>query len=375
LNKALYCGWDVGGAHLKAALLNECGDVQQVIQLPCALWRGMHVLEAAIKQILQDFNVSAEVTHAVTMTGELVDLFENRQQGVLEISRVMHEQLGENIQIFSADFKRGYDFLAMKQVNQHWSQIASANWLASASLVAQNMPDGLLIDMGSTTTDFVVLHAGKPSCLGFSDAERLTTKELVYTGVVRTPLMALTKEVVFQGKPTGITAEYFATTADIYRLLGELPSDEDMAETADGKDKTSIATARRIARMIGRDVEDAMLNDWQNLARNFKDIQLDMLHDAALQHVARLVELAPSLPKISMIGAGAGQFLLKALVESLNQHKTTMTKNLVFEYIPCDDVALPNLSTKQHQKDAVADWASICLPAVAVAKLAFNRVQ
>ena len=34
-------GWDVGGAHLKAALLDTSGALLQVVQVPCALWRGL----------------------------------------------------------------------------------------------------------------------------------------------------------------------------------------------------------------------------------------------------------------------------------------------------------------------------------------------
>lgn len=374
----LYCGWDVGGAHLKAALLDANGHVLRVVQVPCALWRGLEMLENAIDQILLDFYASTNNTplrHGVTMTGELVDLFANRQEGVQEISRTMREKLGDQVFFFCAHTNKVYDFVEYAAVNQHWPQIASANWLASAGLIAKRIPTGLLIDMGSTTTDFVLLHHNKPQCLGFSDAARMTSKELVYSGVVRTPLMALCQTVTFQDNPTGIAAEYFATTADVYRLLSELPTDEDMADTADGKDKSSVATARRIARMIGCDVEDATLEDWQALAHNFKEKQLAMLQEAALQHIARLKKLAPDLDHINIIGAGAGQFLLKALVEILNQQQITMTEKIQFQYIACGSLMLTNMQAENAQQNPIANWATICLPAVAVAKLAFDQFQ
>ncbi len=372
------CGWDVGGAHLKAALLDAYGEVQHVVQMPCALWRGLEVLEEAVDKILQDFQqitINQPLMHAVTMTGELVDLFVNRQEGVQEISRTINERLGEQVFFFCAHPNKVYDFVDCSAVNPHWQQIASANWLASASLVAKQIPTGLLIDMGSTTTDFVLLRQGKPFCLGFSDAARMASKELVYTGVVRTPLMALCQEVIFQSKPTSIAAEFFATTADVYRLLGVLPADEDMADTADDKDKSTLATVRRIARMIGCDAEDATLEDWQELACNFKQKQLTMLQEAASQHIARLRKIAPDLKNINIIGAGAGQFLLKTLVATLNQQKTTMTEKIQFQYIACDSVMLPNRVAENSQENSLANWAAICLPAVAVAKLAFDQFQ
>ncbi len=85
-------GWDVGGAHLKAVLLDAQGNVEQVVQAPCPLWQGLHMLEQAIEEVLKKFNLSSAL-HAITMTGELVDLFASRQSGVYEISRVMHARL------------------------------------------------------------------------------------------------------------------------------------------------------------------------------------------------------------------------------------------------------------------------------------------
>lgn len=96
-------GWDVGGAHLKTVLLGASGEVLQALQVPCALWLGLDELESAIETVLQQHQLAKnEICHAITMTGELVDLFENRQQGVLEISRVMDEKLsGEKLFYFA----------------------------------------------------------------------------------------------------------------------------------------------------------------------------------------------------------------------------------------------------------------------------------
>ena len=71
-------GWDIGGAHLKAALLDGKGEIINILQLPCQLWRGLNQLEAAIAVALQAFKINpGYARHAVTMTGELVDLFPN----------------------------------------------------------------------------------------------------------------------------------------------------------------------------------------------------------------------------------------------------------------------------------------------------------
>ncbi|MGR9099789.1 MAG: hydantoinase/oxoprolinase family protein, partial [Gammaproteobacteria bacterium] len=73
-------GWDIGGAHLKAALVDDNGAVVRVVQRPCPLWRGLEELRAAVAEISREFSLE-HCRHAVTMTGELVDLFPNRAEG------------------------------------------------------------------------------------------------------------------------------------------------------------------------------------------------------------------------------------------------------------------------------------------------------
>ncbi len=46
-------GWDIGGAHIKAAVMNADGDVTGIYQQPCPLWKGMEHLQQAVASILQ----------------------------------------------------------------------------------------------------------------------------------------------------------------------------------------------------------------------------------------------------------------------------------------------------------------------------------
>ena len=85
-------GWELGGAHLKAAHLEDRGKLRQVIQLPCPLWLGLDHLRQAVDGVMAA--VPARIRyHAVTMTGELVDLFDSRVQGVQRLASVMEEKL------------------------------------------------------------------------------------------------------------------------------------------------------------------------------------------------------------------------------------------------------------------------------------------
>jgi len=76
---------------------------------------------------------------------------------------------------------------------------------------------------------FLLLKDGKAQPRGYADSERLQYGELVYSGVVRTSLMALATTAPFAGEWVGIMAEHFATTADVYRITGELPAYADQS--------------------------------------------------------------------------------------------------------------------------------------------------
>jgi probable H4MPT-linked C1 transfer pathway protein len=337
-------GWDVGGAHLKAALLDHDGVVQQVIQLVCPLWRGLDELEKAVGEVLSQIGHTSSL-HAITMTGELVDLFESRSVGVVAIAQLMQEKLQGEVQFYAG--MKG--FLPFEQVAENANLIASANWLASAHFVANKIPNALFVDIGSTTTDFVVISCGEVITEGFSDAERLRSDALVYCGVVRTPIMALGQKVFFEGAYSNIAAEYFATTADVYRLTGDLLPEDDMAETADGAGKSQVESARRLARMIGHDVEDAPLTAWTKLAEAFKEMQLQRLGETADR-----VSQHRSDP---LIGAGAGKFLVAALAKKKDR-----------PYIDVVDL-IQSVSTQQKH------GAGVCLPAYAAAYSALDQLH
>lgn len=341
---ATIIGWDIGGAHLKAVQLDAAGKVQAAMQIYCPLWRGLHELERAFGEILATMQAEQ---HSITMTGELADIFENRHEGVLQISNIARQKLGENIQFYAGE--RG--FVNFAQVTDNTAHIASINWLASLQFVAQSVHQALFLDIGSTTTDIALICDGKPQMLGFSDATRMQTDELVYTGVVRTPLMALAQKITFNGAFVNVAAEHFATTADVYTLIGDLDLDENMSDTADGADKSLAACAKRIARMVGMDSADAPLSVWRNLAYAFKHAQINQIKQAILRQISRL-ENAKGL---HVVGCGAGVFLAFELAKQLGFRYDSVT-----EFIAAD-----SLQAKE--------MAAVCFPAFAVANIGLKK--
>ena len=356
-------GWDIGGAHLKAVLLADCGEVLQALQLPCPLWRGLDQLETAIAHTLNAFKIEASgACHVVTMTGELVDLFANRHEGVMAISTLATKLLGKDTLFYAANA----GFVTLERVSALTPYIASTNWHASASALAMHLNDALLLDIGSTTTDIIAIEAGKLVESGLSDAARMQADTLVYTGVIRTPVMALAQKLPVDNVETNVAAEYFATMADVYRLTGELLPEQDMADTADGKGKTARESARRLARMVGHDVEAKSMLTWTNLANTCKTMQKNQIKAAIAKHLK---------PNMTIIGAGAGGFLVQQIAYELNHayqpistyfSRTNNQLQLVYS-------AGITLAVTGHIDASKKQDLERCFPAYAVATLALQH--
>ncbi|BBE71456.1 hydantoinase/oxoprolinase family protein [Oharaeibacter diazotrophicus] len=280
-------GWDIGGAHLKATRV-EAGRIVAVVQEPCALWQGLDRLEAAFAAATAA--IGSAPANPVTMTGELVDLFGSRAEGVAVLADAAVRRLA-GVTVYAG----AAGFVAPEAVADHVDRIASANWHATARLVGRAVADALVLDIGSTTTDVVPVHGGAVAARGVTDAERMAAGELIYTGAVRTALMALSPRAPVAGAWTGVMAEYFATIADANRLLGRLGPDDDRHATADGRDKSEAASRLRLSRMVGRDVPELDDAGWRAVAVWFAEAQIRAVHDGVLQVLsgAGLDEAAP----------------------------------------------------------------------------------
>lgn len=300
-------GYDIGGAHLKAARV-ESGRIVAVAQEACALWQGMDRLEAAFDAIATRFGPADRAV--ATMTGELVDLFGSRAEGVARLSAAA-EARHPGLLLYAG--KAG--FVATGRAADAADSIASANWHATATLQARETPDALVVDMGSTTTDLVPLKDGRVAARGTTDADRLAVGELVYTGATRTPLMAVAAEVPVHGARVGVMAEYFANMADVNRLLGILPEGTDQHPTADGRGKSVAESRLRLSRMVGRDVTELSEDGWRGVAGCFAEAQLRRVHDAALT-VLSAADLAMEAP---VVACGTGRFVVIPLAGRLGR--------------------------------------------------------
>ena len=338
-----FVGWDVGGAHLKVASVDRSGMVTNAIQFPSPLWLGMNHLDQALDNASQYLPVG-KVMHVMTMTAELVDIFDDRCAGVSQLVATFTKRFGNHIKIYAGQS----GLLDSASVANHIEEIASANWHATANYVGSLVGDGILVDIGSTTTDIIPFQSGRCCQRGYTDRERMQFNELVYTGIIRTPVMAIVDCIPYKGEWQSLTAECFATMADIYRLTGELNEDDDMMTPPDGAGKTPSASLKRLARMLGTDPgHGENLANWRQAAFFIAEQQLQQISQA-LFRVLSDKTIADDAP---LIGAGCGRFLVYKLSQ-----RTCRPYMDFSELLDVDD----NLRLA----------AASCAPAVSVAQIA-----
>jgi probable H4MPT-linked C1 transfer pathway protein len=335
-------GWDVGGAHLKAACV-EAGRVVDAAQWPCELWRGLPRLAQAFADASARWPCVLDARHVVTMTGEMADLFEDREAGVAAIVAHANAHLGDRVTFYAG----ARSFLDADTARRQWRHVASANWRATATVVAKTHADAIVVDVGSTTADLVPIVRGRIASRGPDDAARLAADELVYVGVVRTPLCALAARIAFAGREYNVMNELFATTADVFRLTGELRPEHDQAAAADNGGKDAASTIRRLSRMIGHDARDASEQAWRSFAREWRGALVRRVRES-MDRMTVAVDLSPDAV---VVGAGCGSFIAEELAATVGRR-----------YAPFDGIA--------NADPDCADWVRACAPCAAVAMLA-----
>ena len=252
-------GWDVGGANIKAARLDDPSARPIVLERAFALWREPARLAEVVAGIARELGPAP--MNAVTMTAELADCFRSKAEGVRHVLDALEQALGASgLRIYGTDGR----FRSADAARERPLDVAAANWHAAACLVARSIPDGILVDVGSTTTDIIPLTGGSVAALGRTDTERLRTGELVYTGVLRTPICAILRRVRLSSGWCRVAAEHFAIAADAHVWLERIPPGAYTCETPDGRGTSREEIAARLARVV---CADPCLLDAADIAR------------------------------------------------------------------------------------------------------------
>ena len=306
-------GLDIGGANLKGATSAGLAKTESF-----EIWRAPGQLATRLRSLISKFPPCDLL--AITMTAELADCFSTKAEGVAAIIAAVREAAGGTpVAIWETTGR----FTSPANAAQRPLTVAAANWKALATWSGRLAPQGkaLLLDIGSTTTDIIPLQDGLPVARGETDLGRLLNQELVYSGLRRTPLCALARRVMIRGRPCSVAAELFATTLDVFLLLGLISEDAHDRNTADGQPATIDSAHARVARMVCCDRDEIDLEEARTIAGCFFEAQKKVLSGAIDAVLAR----DPARLETVII-SGSGESLARTI---LAEKRTTHAARVV----------------------------------------------
>lgn len=282
-------GLDIGGANLKAATTDG-----YACELAFPLWKQPEGLAAAVEQLICSAPPHEHI--AVTMTGELADCYASKAEGV---QRIVDAVVAASRAITPTFFSMSETFIGPEQARQQWQRVAASNWYA---LGLARPAGSLLIDVGSTTTDIIPNGTSE-----MNDTERLQANQLLYLGVVRTPLCALVDTLPYRDSVCPVAAEWFATTADVSLMLGKV-AESSTTDTADGRPLTKPHSIARLARMICADTSAFCEQDAIRVSEHLAEVMEKRVAWAVGQALNK-IETPPSF-----LVSGSGEWLARAAI-------------------------------------------------------------
>ena len=274
-------GFDIGGANTDVAVVDfdESGNIIGVetdfVYLP--MWmKNDELSDALIKLLGNDIDEIDGV--GVSMTAELVDAYKTKKDGVIDISNKSADSFNVPVGFVGLE-----GIMELSQVVDNPMMVAAANWIATAPLAAKMDQNCILIDIGSTTTDIIPIKNGEECALGRSDFERLKTGELIYSGTLRTNVVALTDKLPLDGAMLRIASELFAVTADIQMILGNITEEEYSCDTMDGSGKSVEDCMRRLSRVVCGDMDVLNQHNIMTMAMYIYSEQVSKISKALLE--------------------------------------------------------------------------------------------
>ncbi|MCH2180167.1 MAG: hypothetical protein MK106_15335 [Mariniblastus sp.] len=347
-------GFDIGGANIKVASTEG-----MAVHQPFPMWKAPQTLGSQLVELLSEFPTTLPI--GVTMTGELADCFESKQDGVNYIVKTCQETMGER----AVFYQNQGQFVTAGTATQSWLQTAAANWHALTTWVAQQVESGFLFDIGSTTTDIIPFQNCTSLSIGKSDLERLCHQELIYTGVGRSPISCMLSSGAIRAHPhIALAQELFAFMQDAYLVLGRTHPEPQNQNTADGKPLTRNHSRQRIARLLCADRSELINQEIEQIAQAAVTAQ----HAQITTGLQKLLTTHPDLPKRFVV-SGQGEWLARdiALTEAGAACEIVTFAELINKFLgPCDtgdSVANPSIDEES--------WVTLsdCAPAFAVACL------
>ena len=310
-------GFDIGGANTDLAVIDFEGEEIKNIEVDfeyLPMWSNNDDLSRVLIELIEKICPVSEIDAVgISMTAELVDAYDTKKEGVLDVVKKCEETFDCPIAYVGID-----GMLSKDEIEDTPLKAAAANWIATVQIATLISDNCIFIDTGSTTTDIIPIKDGKECAIGKSDFDRSATGELVYTGTLRTNLASFLDKVELNGKKYRIASELFAQTADVYTVLDLIKPEDYVCDTFDGDGKSKIECAQRIARVVCADLEMLSMDDIVEMSKFIHQKQIAQIADGLKQVVE-----AQNLDLIVVTGLGK-DILDRPAAESLGLEVKSM---------------------------------------------------
>jgi probable H4MPT-linked C1 transfer pathway protein len=248
-------GFDIGGANTKAALITTKNGELKTVKVAVEyfpVWREPQKLATVLLALKQGLTMKRLDGVGVTMTAELSDAYNTKREGVLQILACVKQAFPDQpIYVLTTETQ----MVPVTAAEEKPLLVAAANWAATGWLVAQQILNCVVVDVGSTSASIIPVVAGHVVAEGKTDLDKLLCGELVYTGSLRTNVAAIVQSIPIRNGVAGVSSELFALSADIHLILGNITEKQYTCETADGRGKTVPESLARLARVVCADTE------------------------------------------------------------------------------------------------------------------------
>ena len=307
-------GFDVGGANTKAVYIKMERGKKAAFSVASEyfpVWKNPGRLSQVLEGLKQYLGVIEVDALAVTMTAELSDAYQTKREGVNHILTCF-QNVFENVPVYVLNSDAV--LFSLQRAKAEYLRVASANWAATGWLVARKLSNALVVDVGSTTTSIIPIVNGNVAALGKTDLEKLVCGELVYTGSLRTNVVAIAQSLPSNRGTVLVSSELFALSGDVHLVLGNISTADYTSETADGRGKTVSEALARLARVVCADTDMLTEDELLGIARYLYSKQVEQIAGGIKKSYLYTKEKAKSEVPVVVTGLGKA-FLAKKAAE------------------------------------------------------------
>ena len=334
MSENIYFGWDIGGANTKITVFNSNYEISDFYFKNINIWSSLSIFERFVEKISKKYSGSDNY-HFITLTAEACDNFETRSKGVISIINLCDMYLSGEKKYYSNNNK----YVNIKEAAKNPISMYSTNWILTLNYLNRQNKINLIIDIGSTTTDFIYRNMSVSE--NINDFKRLSNRTLLYQGAIRTPVPMFANTTKFDEREIPIINEVYATSGDIFCILNDIKFEKNNHIGSDNLPYTEINSLNRISRLIGKDYKNEDKEKIQSCAKNLKS----KFNKYIVQYISNIEKLLNEELVVTSVGEG------RSLIQEI-------CHNNKIKFIPIEKIDKLIVNNKKKQFDIYSHFTS-----------------